>query len=215
LAASHVTFDFFSVVTLTSTGANGLWGTQDAAGPWTCLEANPYGNSSGSLTFTANSGTSWPGTAAGQINTSGTAQILEMVYNGSGATATMTMYKNGNLIATATGLPVSPDMTGFVATGGQGYDCPPWVSAGSPGSGYTSYSYSGFHGAEGDMIWYNTVLSRGSDGFSGDAGNVGYYLQQKYGISGSYIGTVPEPGTLALLAAGLAALLCYAWRKRR
>ncbi len=26
---------------------------------------------------------------------------------------------------------------------------------------------------------------------------------------------VPEPGTLALLAAGLAGLLCYAWRKRR
>ena len=25
----------------------------------------------------------------------------------------------------------------------------------------------------------------------------------------------PEPGTLALLAAGLAGLLCYAWRKRR
>ncbi len=27
--------------------------------------------------------------------------------------------------------------------------------------------------------------------------------------------TTPEPGTLALLAAGLAGLLCYAWRKRR
>jgi len=26
---------------------------------------------------------------------------------------------------------------------------------------------------------------------------------------------IPEPGTLALLAAGLAGLLCYAWRKRR
>jgi hypothetical protein len=28
-------------------------------------------------------------------------------------------------------------------------------------------------------------------------------------------GTIPEPSTLALLAAGLAGLLCYAWRKRR
>ena len=27
--------------------------------------------------------------------------------------------------------------------------------------------------------------------------------------------SVPEPGTLTLLAAGLAGLLCYAWRKRR
>ncbi len=26
---------------------------------------------------------------------------------------------------------------------------------------------------------------------------------------------VPEPGTLALLAAGLIGLLCYAWRKRK
>ncbi len=31
----------------------------------------------------------------------------------------------------------------------------------------------------------------------------------------NYIAPVPEPGTLALLAAGLAALLAYAWRKRR
>ncbi len=28
-------------------------------------------------------------------------------------------------------------------------------------------------------------------------------------------GAVPEPGTLALLACGLAGLLCYAWRKRK
>ena len=27
--------------------------------------------------------------------------------------------------------------------------------------------------------------------------------------------TIPEPSTLALLAAGLAGLLCYAWRKRK
>ncbi|MCG2685700.1 MAG: PEP-CTERM sorting domain-containing protein [Planctomycetales bacterium] len=26
---------------------------------------------------------------------------------------------------------------------------------------------------------------------------------------------IPEPSTLALLAAGLLGLLCYAWRKRR
>jgi hypothetical protein len=29
------------------------------------------------------------------------------------------------------------------------------------------------------------------------------------------IKAVPEPGTLALIAAGLAGLLAYAWRKRR
>ncbi len=34
-------------------------------------------------------------------------------------------------------------------------------------------------------------------------------------VSVTFTSSVPEPGTLALLAAGLAGLLCYAWRKRR
>jgi hypothetical protein len=32
---------------------------------------------------------------------------------------------------------------------------------------------------------------------------------------GAGVSIVPEPGTLALLAAGLLGLLCYAWRKRK
>jgi hypothetical protein len=32
---------------------------------------------------------------------------------------------------------------------------------------------------------------------------------------GLSVSIVPEPGTLALLAAGLLGLLCYAWRKRK
>ena len=30
-----------------------------------------------------------------------------------------------------------------------------------------------------------------------------------------YAATVPEPGTLAMLAGGLAGLLAYAWRRRK
>jgi hypothetical protein len=42
-------------------------------------------------------------------------------------------------------------------------------------------------------------------------GNTGSFLDN-VSVTGAQ---TPEPGTLALLAAGLAGLLCYAWRKRR
>ena len=50
--------------------------------------------------------------------------------------------------------------------------------------------------------------------------NVGIYagadfIQLDASGGGVYTTAVPEPGTLALLAAGLIGLLCYAWRKRR
>ena len=45
----------------------------------------------------------------------------------------------------------------------------------------------------------------------GDPSYIGLFFVK---FEGSAVG-VPEPGTLALLAAGLAGLLCYAWRKRR
>ncbi len=46
-----------------------------------------------------------------------------------------------------------------------------------------------------------------------NGGNYGLALDNA-SVTGSG-GTIPEPGTLALLTAGLAGLLCYAWRKRR
>jgi hypothetical protein len=210
LAPANTVLEFFGVVT--ATGSKGaFWSTDphDQSNPLTILEAG--NNGVGSLSFYTN-GDGWKNSAAGIFPMNGTPTILEMVYDGTGGagTGTAKMYVNGTLSATLTGYANNFSVTGAqIATGTQAW---------STGTGvYGMGIYNGLNGLEGDMLWFNGVLSRGTDGFSGDAGNVGYYLAQKYGISGSaYIGTpVPEPSTLALLAAGLAALLCYAWRKRK
>ncbi len=68
-------------------------------------------------------------------------------------------------------------------------------SQGTIGSGRNDGTRNEFQGDVEDLAIYNTVLSVSQ-------------MQADAGIT-------PEPSTLVLLAAGLAGLLCYAWRKRR
>ncbi len=68
--------------------------------------------------------------------------------------------------------------------------------------------------ASGGLTW--TPVS-GLSSTVGQAWSAGGYDYVQLDASGGGVEAlvIPEPGTLALLAAGLAGLLCYAWRKRR
>jgi hypothetical protein len=149
--------------------------------------------STGAEEFRNNNGAGiWVTSPASSVSYN-TAHILEVTFN-AGA---VTLYVDGTSVATGTaGESVlrRTERTGDMTLGLPGYNNDP----------------EQFVGSMGDLLFYNTVLS------ATDRGNVGAYLQTKDGISGAYVGTsTPEPGTLALLAAGLAGLLCYAWRKRK
>ena len=68
---------------------------------------------------------------------------------------------------------------------------------------------SGHQAVVGGQTWVYAT------GLSGSAGDLLNHDALVLDGSGDGVQIVPEPGTLALLASGLAALLAYAWRKRK
>ncbi len=79
---------------------------------------------------------------------------------------------------------------------------------------YNNGTSDPYHGGDKLTIDYAPVGSSITFTFTWEniANNQPYNLG---GFANRLVSSVPEPSTLALLAAGLAGLLCYAWRKRR
>ena len=199
LAATNTQLDFFGVVSCT--GNQGFWTTDTGTqSQWDGLEASVYNSGNVGFHVTSTPDT-WKATAAGQVPVNGTAFILEAVYNG--AAGTLAIYKNGVSIGSFTGVISTLNANNYVGVErAERYALPAVRGPTRPPSTTRSTA------TRATCSGTTRSCPRGTDGFSGDAGNVGYYLQQKYGISGAYEATgVPEPSTLALLAAGFAALL--------
>lgn len=136
-----------------------------------------------------NVGGTWSGYGSGSDYGYGTWNITEQSYDG----AAMSGYLNGDLDVSAAVTGAVPASTGVMTVGGM------W------GQSWTDY-HQGLNGDIAEVLLFNRVLN------AEERDQVGFYLQSKYGLTGTY---VPEPGTLVLLATGLIGLLAYAWRKRK
>jgi hypothetical protein len=107
-------------------------------------------------------------------------------------------------VITASGGTLTGTQGNMDSIAGSGTGAITWVAAGiTPAADWTNFTATFVPSISGSatLTFYN-----------GDETGAGpYYGSALDNVS---VTGVPEPGTLVLLAAGLAGLLCYAWRKR-
>jgi len=141
---------------------------------------------------------------AGHLNPGGGATLPTVTISGLTASDTYALYVYAGRDATVTSWGGAQN-TKFTVTGGGGASSATTNFTANNSTtafnlGYNYLVFSNLSPTVGKTISFTIGVPSSGDGYCN-----GFQL----------IDTTPEPSTLALLAAGLIGLLCYAWRKRR
>ena len=154
-----------------------------------------------SIRATGSTGSAWDlWSITGGVSASGTFTISAITESSNGVLGQMANFNNANtyqwlLASSSTAMP--SNLLSFLALDGSGFQ------NALAGTGHIFLSES----ADDLSLYLN---------YSPTGGNGHAFVMGGSGSSSAAMGNpVPEPGTLALLAAGLAGLLAYIWQKRR